>query len=344
MKQPAVSVVMSVLNGERYIAQAIDSVLAQTCQDFELIIVDDASTDETPEILSHYASYEKVVILQNAENRERAYSRNKAIQQARGKYIAILDADDICLPSRLETQLQFMEQNPDIDVLGGKFVFIDDEGAEITKKQVRLQTHPEIAWATLFATPIAHSTAMARTVKLREVNGYDVRWPPCEDADLWIRLLKAGSKFHNLAAPLTKYRTNARQRDGFLSSLHKAKEIRRLFLEELLERDIPVDEYDLIFLNQERKSGEPIRFSDFMLGLHGLYSAFYAMKRRGYFINSDISLVEEEMLTRLAERINLLSISDKKTVLGSLSKFATSDWVEVYLKQKRKYLPFRRGK
>lgn len=343
MKQPAVSVVMSVFNGEKFLAEAIDSVLRQTRQDFELLIVDDASTDATPEILNRYASHEKIIILRNPENKERAYSRNKAIQQAHGTYIAILDADDVCLSSRLELQLQFMEQNPDVDVLGGKFVFIDDEGVEITKKQVRLQTHPEIAWATLFSTPVAHSTAMVRTAKLREVNGYDERWPPCEDADLWIRMLKSGARFHNLPEPLTKYRTNPRQKESYISSLPIASEIRRLFLEELLEKAITVDKYELIFHSQTGKSRED-NLGKFLFSLQGLLNAFFAMQHRGYFISDDISMVQKDILGRIAKWINLLAISEKKTILGSLSQFSSRDWVELYWKHKKKYLPFRHPK
>ena len=115
IESPKISVVMPVLNGEKYLAEAIESILNQTFQDFEFIIVDDGSTDQTPEILRSYANKDsRIQIVTNPINRGIGYSRNRGIALSRGEYIANMDADDLCLPERFEKQVRFLDSHPDI--------------------------------------------------------------------------------------------------------------------------------------------------------------------------------------------------------------------------------------
>lgn len=127
MAQPIVSVIMPAYNGEKYIDRAIRSILSQTYDKFELIIVDDKSTDGTLEIIESISD-PRIKLLKNERNYGIAYSTNLAIANSNGKYIALLDDDDEALPDRLEKQVMFLEKNTNIDVLGGKTVYIDAEG------------------------------------------------------------------------------------------------------------------------------------------------------------------------------------------------------------------------
>ena len=125
---PLISVVMPVYNGEKFLAEAIDSILAQTYTDFEFIIVDDGSKDHSTEIINDYAKRDpRVRLVQLAENSGVASARNAGIAAARGKYIASMDSDDISLPERLRMQAEFLEANPKIDGVGvgGKQVHED---------------------------------------------------------------------------------------------------------------------------------------------------------------------------------------------------------------------------
>lgn len=128
MTQPLVSVIMPAYNGEKYIDRAIQSVLHQTYKNFELIIVDDKSTDNTLGEIEKISD-SRIKLIENEKNRGIAYSTNLAIENSNGKYIALLDDDDEAFPERLEKQVMFLESNLDIDVLGGKTVYIDAENS-----------------------------------------------------------------------------------------------------------------------------------------------------------------------------------------------------------------------
>ena len=122
-KEIKISVIMSVYNGEEYLREAIDSVLKQSFSDFELIIINNCSTDHTGEILARYASLDaRVKVHTNEVNLRLPSSLNKAISLAEGKYIARMDADDICMPDRLEKQYDFMESHPDIALSSCRFM------------------------------------------------------------------------------------------------------------------------------------------------------------------------------------------------------------------------------
>ncbi len=123
---PLVSIVMPAYNGERFIGKAIQSVLNQSYENWELVIVDDCGTDHTIEIARSFQD-SRIKILSNVKNEGIAYSRNKAIENSHGEYIAILDDDDMALPDRLKLQVAFLEDHPNISVVGGRSYWIDEE-------------------------------------------------------------------------------------------------------------------------------------------------------------------------------------------------------------------------
>jgi len=207
IESPKISVVMPVLNGEKYLAEAIDSILNQTFQDFEFIIVDDGSTDGTPEILQSYAQKDsRIQILTNPVNRGIGYSRNRGIAQSRGEYIANMDADDWCLPERFEKQASFLDSHPEIAVLGTACFIFSDHGNVHQRKLVHPSQPGLIRWHLLFGVPVIQPSALIRKNVFENPDFlYDEGVPPAEDYALWVKLVP-NYKISNLREALCFYR------------------------------------------------------------------------------------------------------------------------------------------
>ena len=203
MAAPRVSVVMAAYNESACLARSIASILAQTLSDFELIVVDDGSTDGTAEILSNLKD-PRIITLTHKENRGMAESRNAGVRAARGRYIAVQDADDISVPERLKRQARFLDDNPDISLCGawGRML---SEGREPVEFQ--LPTSPEHIRASLVRTnPILDATVMARASVLKE-NPYDTTLARLIDHDLFLRLGR-DHKMANLPEILVDFETS----------------------------------------------------------------------------------------------------------------------------------------
>ena len=195
MTAPKVTVLMPVYNGERYVGEAIESILAQTFTDFELLIVDDGSTDRTLSILREYARQDRrVVVLQNGSNLGLVPTLNRGLSATRGEYIARMDADDVSLPERLARQVAYMDQHPEVGVLGTNIVYIDAEGRLLNggrPKARRPMSSTLIHWMLLWRCAIYHPTVMIRRSVLEQTGfTYDPNFRHAEDRDLWTRLAK----------------------------------------------------------------------------------------------------------------------------------------------------------
>jgi glycosyltransferase involved in cell wall biosynthesis len=206
---PAVSVVTSVHDGERYLAAALDSVLGQTFADFELVVVDDGSTDSSPEILADYAAGDKRVIVLQQENAGLARALNRGVASARSPLIARLDADDIALPRRLEVQLAYLDENPGVGLVGGAVKFVDADDREFAATQYPL-ADAEIREAFTETTPFVHSAITMRRTAFEEAGGYRPAFPHAEDLDLWLRIA-AGWQLANLPDAVVRYRIHPGQ-------------------------------------------------------------------------------------------------------------------------------------
>jgi glycosyltransferase involved in cell wall biosynthesis len=189
---PLVSVIMAVHNGDAFVGAAVESILSQTFRDFEFIIFDDASTDSTPSLLAEYARRDTRLCVRRLEqNLGLTICLNQGIEMAQGKFIARMDADDVCLPQRLEKQLEFMQAHPEVDVLGTGFVLMDRGGRQI--KEIAFSPRSEILkWNLPFFTPIAHPTVMMRTESIKRLGGYDPQKKRAQDYDLWWRVSFSG--------------------------------------------------------------------------------------------------------------------------------------------------------
>lgn len=193
---------MPVRNGAATVRGAIDSVLSQTLDDFEVLVFDDASTDETARIVRSYSD-RRIRMEQNARQMWVSGSMNAGLQLARGRYVARMDADDLSLPRRLERQVAFLERNQDIDVLGTWVRAFGGPSAGVW----RLPVDPvDAAAAVLFGSPFAHPTVMFRTGRMRAFDlNYDTTVAEAEDWDLWRRASR-WLVFANLPEVLLRYR------------------------------------------------------------------------------------------------------------------------------------------
>lgn len=199
------SVLMCVYNGDVFLVQAIESILAQTFTEFEFIIVDDASTDKTPQILAEYAQKDsRIKILKNSENLGLTKSLNIGLHAAQGKYIARMDADDIALPDRFMTQYWFMEEHPSLAAIGSFVQVIDKKGQVLGEKKLAV-SYEDIKSKMLFNNQFIHSTLFFRADRLKESGGYDESFRKSQDYELMFRL---SSKYPvaNLTQNLLQFR------------------------------------------------------------------------------------------------------------------------------------------
>ena len=186
MDPPKVTVLMSVYNGEKYLKEAIESILNQTFRDFEFIIINDGSTDSTSAILTRYQQKDARIRIYSQENQGLVASLNRGCQLARGEYIARMDADDISLPERLAKQVAYMEANTEVGVLGTWMECINAKG--IPHRKVRTPTTPSlIRWYLLFGCCMVHSSILMRRDVIEQVGFYRSEALHVEDYDLWTR-------------------------------------------------------------------------------------------------------------------------------------------------------------
>jgi len=181
---------MAAHNAGKYIRQAIDSLLTQTLHDFELIVVDDASSDKSLSIVRGYSD-PRIHIIENSVQKGASYSRNRGLERARGKYIAILDADDLALPDRLRFQSDYLDATPDVFLVGSNFETIDEEGNVTCRDRIR-RDPLTVRWLLLFGNCLVHSTVMFRRDAIESLGGYDEAMPSGEDYDLYVRFAAHG--------------------------------------------------------------------------------------------------------------------------------------------------------
>ncbi|MGR3292444.1 MAG: glycosyltransferase [Candidatus Scalindua sp.] len=202
---PKISVVMSVYNGEKYLREAVESILNQTFSDFEFLIMDDCSIDGTPKILNDYQQKDKrIKVIKNDRNMGLTRSLNMAIKQSSGNYIARMDADDIAIKERLEKQVDFMERNPDVVLLGTSFYEIDKHGKELSCKLFPT-TDRDIRKMLIKFNPFCHASVVMRHSAFDKVGMYDESILKTQDYDLWFRLASVG-KVANLSDILMRRR------------------------------------------------------------------------------------------------------------------------------------------
>ncbi|EQM53264.1 hypothetical protein N692_05445 [Lactiplantibacillus plantarum EGD-AQ4] len=202
-----ISIIMSTFNGSQTISAAIDSILAQTYENFEFIICDDASTDSTRQILTEYQKKDsRIRLIYNSKNEGLPCSLNNCIRLARGNLIARMDDDDISLEDRCERQIKFLNSHPDISFVGSNILIFDQD------KNYGLQRYPEYPTIVdLFSgNQFAHPAMMIRKSALDEAGNYseNINVLRIEDYDLWMRMYARGLIGANLSTPVLRFREN----------------------------------------------------------------------------------------------------------------------------------------
>jgi glycosyltransferase involved in cell wall biosynthesis len=208
---PKITVLMPVYNGGRFLREAVESILGQTREDFEFLIIDDGSRDESVAVVRSYKD-ERVRLIQNGRNLGLIETLNRGLQLARGEYVARMDADDVSLPTRLARQVDYLERHPDICVISSYYHYVDENDrilctfrGEVRDFLISFKMYVE------GHNPVSHPAAMFRTKTIRECGGYSRDFAHAEDGELWFRLNAQGVKFANVPQVLLLYRRHGQQ-------------------------------------------------------------------------------------------------------------------------------------
>lgn len=250
---PQVSVLMSVYNGEKFLGQAIDSILGQTFTDFEFIIINDGSIDRTGEILQNYQMRDHRIRIYTQQNSGLIASLNRGCKLARGVYIARMDADDVSLPQRLARQVSFLECHPQVGVVGTGVQIIDNRGNPLYI--YHFPTSPNLLkWALALFNPISHPTVMMKRSLVQQVGGYHPDMLIAEDYDLWWRLSKI-TQLANIPETLLYLRWHSENVTKVFAAKnqHTAIKINQRIIFEMLHQRVP-ESLLAIFWGRERVS------------------------------------------------------------------------------------------
>ena len=246
---PLVSVIMPVYNGERFLAQAIESILAQSFTDFELLIVDDASTDNSAEIIRSYAARDdRLRMLAHEHNRGQGAAQSTGAAAAAGEFITLMDCDDVSLPQRLELQVGCLRQNGDIGALGACCLAMNGDLSEALFDFIVPPEHALIAFNLFFGASFVGATVMYRAEVLQAVGGFANHRRHSPDLDVSMRLLWRGqTRFANLPDKLLLYRRHGEAKT--VAETEKSRIASRQIRAEMLERlwgEAPATTLDLL--------------------------------------------------------------------------------------------------
>ena len=203
-KSPRVSVLMSVYNSEQFLKEAINSILEQTFEDFEFIVINDGSKDDSLKIIKSYD--DKRIKLISRANKGLTASLNEGLKIASGEYIARQDSDDISVPTRLEKEVEYLDNSPKTALVGSNYTVIDMDGTKLTTTNVFTQP-ADLKLTQITCNQYGHGSIMLRRNILKDVGGYDDSVGYVEDYDLWTRISQVAD-IANIEEPLYLYRRN----------------------------------------------------------------------------------------------------------------------------------------
>ncbi|MGA0133212.1 MAG: glycosyltransferase family 2 protein [Opitutales bacterium] len=218
MEPPAISVLICVFNGERFLRQTLESVLSQDLALFEVVIVDDGSTDRTGDILAEFAAADRRISIHRQENQGLVGARNSGLGLCRSEFVAIIDADDLALPGRFRAQLEYLQSHGEVSAVSSAIQLIDSEGNHLGVRRFPTGTD-EVARAMEHSCASCSGAAMFRLDHMRQLGGYRVAYGHAEDYDFWLRLTER-FKIDNLPEALTAYRIH----EGSLTKRNAAKQ------------------------------------------------------------------------------------------------------------------------
>ncbi len=274
--KPAISVLMSVYNNDEYVGDAIQSVLGQTFEDYEVVLVNDGSTDNSAPIIDRYRQEDPRLHVIEHENRGLTPSLNIGLKVCRGEFIARMDGDDICHRQRFEKQIAAFQENPQLVLLGSEVELIDEEGREVGPRGHQFE-HDAIRRQLLQGNggALTHPAVMFRRSSALEIGGYDERFLNSQDLDLFLRLSEVG-EVANLKDSLLKWRQHSKSINHTQAYLWKrmrmlalSKTIDRIGAEKFLDQLLP-EKYKLaqsgseFFLKSAFKAGRRNAFVHYL--------------------------------------------------------------------------------
>lgn len=309
--QPKVSVIMNVYNGSNFLEDAIQSVLSQTFTNYELVIVNDGSTDQTGQILDIHKYDCRVVIVTNPVNIGIAASKNIAIRKSKGEYIALMDADDISEPDRLQKQMDYLDSHPDIGVVGAWSRVINDKG-ELLGEVMRPESDSVILlWMLLRHCALNQPTVMLRRNLIIQAGGYNEKLSVSEDYEMWTRLASI-TKLSNIPEYLVRYRQHDTNISKLIESSYYHVVTSNKFIKSLLNIDISVD--ILLFLRSKTEHHSTNPFVSY-------FAAYSLLKMYTAFLRKFCLTTTQRVFLRNYLHRNIRSIviaSDYKLLLSPL--------------------------
>lgn len=241
-QSPLVSIIMPAFNAEKYLKESVDSILNQTYKNWELLIINDGSSDNTEKLISEYVAQDSRIFgLENEGNKGLVFTRNKGLQAAKGKYVANLDSDDIAYPNRLNLQINYLEENPNVVLLGSSCELIDEKGNHLGFEKREIGQN-QIKSVLVFSNYFINSTVVIRREKLENLS-YADNYAPAEDYQL-VTQLKDSGELVNLEEVLVKYRLHGNN----ISTINKKEQddaIRRIHKNLILELGVQFNEPEL---------------------------------------------------------------------------------------------------
>ena len=336
---PKVSVVMPVYNGERYVSEAIESILAQSFQDFEFLIIDDCSIDATPDILTRYQQQDsRIKVLRQVRNSGVTAALNRGCEAAQGVYIARMDADDISLPDRLCCQVTFLEKHSEVGVLGTQIELMDDVGDLLP--EARRYTSPALVhWNLYFRNGIAHPSIMMRRDLISRLGNYVNDNVYAEDYSLWVRASRL-AQLTNLPDVLLLRRIwnesitsmkADKMRDSSIRIIQRA-------VSDLLDEVVSIDEaaslWNLTLKPQPRSVRELKSTADLILRIYAAHKETYASRY------SDFRLVTQNAALKLlflARHIFSSSVSQSIVITLSALRLSPEVFILAFMKRSSRY-------
>jgi len=211
---PRVSALLPVYNGAAHVGAAVESVLAQTFSNFELLVLDDCSPDDSAAIAEGFGD-PRIRVVRNERNLGQVATLNRGLRDSGGEYVARLDQDDVCLPSRFEREVELLDAEPDVAVVGTWIDVVDERGRKVDELRTRLDDVVDAIFLILTnRLPLAHPSVMFRRDAVVAAGGYDEAVKYCEDNDLWRRLALAGHGLRVVPEPLLRYLVHGGQQSN----------------------------------------------------------------------------------------------------------------------------------
>lgn len=330
MQHPEISVLMSVYNDEKYIEEAIDSILNQSLQDFEFIIIDDASTDQTSQILRLASQNDKrIKVYRNDSNIGLTKSLNKGLGLINSKYVARMDSDDVSMPYRLEKQLEVFKANPNSVLVTSNVDIINEDGI-VWHQPRRYASNSQIAWLLVFYNYIGgHSQVMFQRDSVLAVGGYNETYKYSQDYDLWVRLSELGD-INLIDDVLLQYR----QRVGSITDTKSDEQqnyslrISQQAIQQLTQKTMSLEQVMLLRSFSIRRFDDIDDLSFINTTLNEIFKAF--LTRRMLTQYDEVALILRYWVAESFFKLFLVKLKSNQLIKATVSLTYVARWYNIF--------------